>query len=227
MSGRGLKISFFEFFIALAANNRKSWFDEHRAEYENDVKKPFENLVAELLQAFAELEGISIGIKPGDCIFRINRDIRFAKDKTPYKLNRSAIISAEGKKSLGPEGFYFEVGPEECAFYAGYYMPDKTQLAAIRQAIANEPERWLAITQNPGFVKTFGVVLGKQQKRLPPEFRQQADQLPILYNTQFYVEHKMEPEIFIDEDPVKQLISLWNTAKPWVNFLYDATSAKV
>jgi uncharacterized protein (TIGR02453 family) len=223
MPENSLKLEFFEFFIELSANNHKGWFDENRNRYEQDVKEPFENLVAALLSAFAQSENITMAVRPGDCIFRINRDIRFSKDKTPYKLNRSAIISPVGKKSLGPDGFYFEAGPEHCAFYAGFYMPDKEQLLQIRRHIAYNPEIWNKIKEEKAFKAAFGSVLGEKQKRIAVEFSEQKNLPAEIYNTQFYIQHLIEPEIFIEQDPVELLMRLWKKAQKLTKFLSDAT----
>jgi uncharacterized protein (TIGR02453 family) len=223
MPEHSLRPGFFEFFIELSANNRKGWFDENRIRYEQEVKKPFENLVASLLEAFAETENIQTTVRPGDCVFRINRDIRFSKDKTPYKLNRSAVISPVGKKSLGPDGFYFEAGPEQCAFYAGFYMPDKEQLLQIRRHIAQHPEYWQKILQEKEFKSTFGTVLGEKQKRIPAEFTAVKNLPSEVYNTQFYIQHLMEPEVFIEQNPVEVLMDHWKKAQKLTKFLSDAT----
>src|SRR5690606_4197407 len=88
---------FIEFFKELAANNNKEWFDENRERYQKNVKIPFEKFVAALMAELKKDDPELTG-DPKKAIFRINRDIRFAKDKTPYKLNRSAAISKYGKK---------------------------------------------------------------------------------------------------------------------------------
>jgi uncharacterized protein (TIGR02453 family) len=226
MPQHSLSPEFFEFFIELSANNCKGWFDANRSRYEKQVKTPFEALVSALLTAFAHEEQSSIQVRPGDCIFRINRDIRFSKDKTPYKLNRSAIISAEGKKSLGPDGFYFEAGPENCAFYAGYYMPGKEELMKIRRHVAHNPDGWSKIITQPEFTDLFGQVLGEKQKRLPAELAAIKHAPAEIYNTQFYIRHAMEPEVFIEQDPVKVLMRLWRAASKLTKFLSDATGVQ-
>lgn len=223
MPERSLSPEFFEFFIELSANNRKGWFDENRGRYEKEVKAPFESLVSELLQAFALEEKTEITTRPGDCIFRINRDIRFSKDKTPYKLNRSAIISPVGKKSLGPDGFYFEAGPENCGFYVGFYMPDKEELTKIRKYLTLNPDKWTEIIGNNRFKELFGQVQGQKNKRIPAEFLV-GNNVPLeVYNTQFYIQHLMEPEVFIEQDPVAVLMQLWRSARAFTKYLSDAT----
>lgn len=216
-------IRFFEFFIGLASNNHKGWFDEHRNEYEEQVKVPFENLVRALLLAMSKNDNRLASVRPSDCIFRINRDIRFSKDKTPYKLNRSAIIGAGGRKDMSPDGFYVELGPEQCGFYAGSYMPDKALLHAIRQKISLEPESWKRITTEKAFVKHFGAVQGERQSRVAPEWKALAENLPDLKNTQFYIHHAFSADDFLEmKDPVDYLMKLWKIAGPFVRFLSEA-----
>ncbi|MEY4002468.1 MAG: hypothetical protein RIT07_510 [Bacteroidota bacterium] len=226
MPPNNLNPDFFEFFIELSTNNSKGWFDANRSRYEKQVKAPFETLVSSLLIAFAQEEQTPIQVRPGDCIFRINRDIRFSKDKTPYKLNRSAVISPEGKKSLGPDGFYFEAGPENCAFYAGYYMPEKAELMKIRRHVAHNPNKWTEIISQPEFTNLFGRIMGEKQKRLPAELSAIQHAPEEVYNTQFYIRHVMEPEIFIEQDPVKVLMQLWRAASKLTKFLSDATGVQ-
>ena len=97
-----------QFFVDLAPNNTSEWFNTNRKRYEQDVKIPFNNLVTELISKLANIDKNLEGVKAADCIFRINRDIRFAKDKTPYKLNMSAAIAPGGRKNMSYPGFYFE-----------------------------------------------------------------------------------------------------------------------
>ena len=91
---------FLQFFKELAANNHKEWFDENRKRYETVVKKPFEVFVQHAIDEMAKLDPRLSELDPKKCIFRINRDIRFSKDKAPYKLNRSAAISVGGRNDM-------------------------------------------------------------------------------------------------------------------------------
>jgi hypothetical protein len=93
------------FFMDLAKNNNKEWFDANRKRYESSVKKPFHAFVGEAIQRIGKLDR-TVAIEPKEAIFRINRDIRFSKDKTPYKLSCSAIISPAGRKDHAVPGLY-------------------------------------------------------------------------------------------------------------------------
>jgi uncharacterized protein (TIGR02453 family) len=92
------------FFKELAANNHKEWFDANRKRYETSVKEPFKAFTQHLIDELAKKEPAFKELKASDCIFRINRDIRFSKDKTPYKTQCSAVISPNGKKSSSIHG---------------------------------------------------------------------------------------------------------------------------
>jgi uncharacterized protein (TIGR02453 family) len=210
---------FFDFFKELAAHNHKDWFDENRKVYETHVKAPFESLVGSLVDEMQKTNSAYANLHFKDCIFRINRDIRFSKDKTPYKLNRSAIIAPEGRKSAGSQGFYFEIGPGECAFYAGAYMLEKQALQNVRRKIVSYPNQFQKIISDSLFIKAFGKVQGATQKRLEPDFRNAAESQPLIFNTQFYIVHEFEPDKVLKKDFIKYLLDLNTRAREFADFL--------
>lgn len=185
---------FNRFFIELAANNNKDWFDLNRERYFREVKQPFERFVAEMIQRVAKVDP-KVRIEPKEAIFRINRDVRFSKEKAPYKLNRSALISAAGKKDMNASGIYFELGPEHVTVYGGAYRPEKDQLERIRTRIAGNLKRFKTLQQDTQFVKYFGNVEGEANKRLPPELREAAAKEPLLFNKQFYYGAELSPKL--------------------------------
>jgi len=184
---------FNRFFIELAANNNKEWFDMNRTRYEKEVKKPFEVFVGEMIQRVAKVDP-NVRIGPKEAIFRINRDVRFSKDKAPYKLNRSALITPAGKKDMNAPGIYFELGPEAVRIYGGAYMPDKEALLRIRSRIAKDLPKFKKLQEDKAFVKHFGTVQGEANKRLPPEFQAAAAKEPLLFNKQFYYGAELPPK---------------------------------
>ncbi len=185
---------FNRFFIELAANNNKDWFDVNRERYFREVKLPFERFVAEMIQRVAKVDP-KVRIEPKEAIFRINRDVRFSKEKAPYKLNRSALISVSGKKDMNASGIYFELGPEHVTVYGGAYRPEKDGLERIRTRIAGNLKQFKALQQDKQFVKYFGSVEGEANKRLPPELREAAAKEPLLFNKQFYYGAELPPKL--------------------------------
>ena len=134
------------FFRQLARNNEKSWFEAHRDEYENEVRAPMRELIEELDTRFAEFAP-EIGGDTKRSMFRINRDIRFSKDKSPYKTHaaawfhhRNASRSVGAEADAGSAGYYFHLEPGgKSLLGAGLWMPPRPQLNKLREAIAEDP----------------------------------------------------------------------------------------
>ncbi|MEO8069651.1 MAG: DUF2461 domain-containing protein [Flavobacteriales bacterium] len=177
---------FNKFFKDLAKNNNKEWFDANRKRYEGSVKQPFESFVAEAIRRIAKHDK-AVKIGPKEAIFRINKDIRFSKDKTPYKLNTSAIVSPAGRKDHSTPGIYFELGPESVKFYGGAYAPEKDQLERIRTAIMRDGKGFHKAIGNKAFTALFDGVKGEANKVLPPQFKAAVIKEPLIANKQFYV----------------------------------------
>ncbi len=216
---RHLTEAFFEFFIDLTLNNNKTWFDEHRKRYEKDVKLPFRLFVQELILAVSEVDPRFGQLTPSDCLFRINRDIRFSKDKTPYKTHCSAALQLGDSKNMSLGGLYVEFGPESCAIYAGVYMPDKETLQKIRENIASDLHGFRKAILDPEFLKNFGAIQGEKNKILPPHLKTIAQQEPYLFNKQFYVVHKLEPEDTLQGDFIHRIVQVWKSSLPFTAIL--------
>ena len=125
-----------KFFTGLANNNNKEWFDKNRKIYDIYVKEPFRYFVEEMIVR-VHADNPDVLINASEAIFRINRDIRFSKDKTPYKTHMSAFISPGGKKAKEDPGIYFQLGVNGIRIYSGIHLPDKENLEKMRRAIAN------------------------------------------------------------------------------------------
>lgn len=122
-----------KFLSALKRHNQKAWMDLHRHEYEL-AKQDFELFIQSVLEVFSKKDRSLEGLTAKSCIFRINRDIRFTKDKSPYKTNMGASLSKGGKKGIYA-GYYFHLEPGHSFAGGGLYMPDPAVLAKVRQEI--------------------------------------------------------------------------------------------
>ena len=142
---------FIDFFRELAKNNNREWFNDNKKRYEKSVKKPFAAFVAEMIGRIQQKDQ-EVQVQPKDCILRINRDIRFSKDKTPYNLHLTAIISPAGRKDKSIPGFFFRFGPEQIDIMGGCYGPSKEQLAALRGAIAENGAAFKKVIGAKAFV---------------------------------------------------------------------------
>lgn len=156
----------------LAANQTREWFQENKAVYEREVKAPLGALVDALAFAFAAHE-IPLGGDAKRSLFRIHRDVRFSKDKRPYKTNAGAVLSRDGSKStMGM--LYVQIGGEDGSFMAvGFYAPDPAATTALRRGVADRPERWIATLEA---LSEAGLALsmGQAQSRIPRGFEAYA-----------------------------------------------------
>jgi len=209
---------FLQFFIDLAPNNHKDWFDLNRKRYENSVKEPFKNFVQHLIAEIAKTDSSFKDLEAKDCIFRINRDIRFSKDKTPYKMNVSAVVAPEGKKSKAVNGIYFEFGPEHVRVYGGIYEIDKDDLLTVREGIANDIKGFQTAYTNPNFKKVFGTILGEKNKVIPKELKEAAEKEPLIFNKQWYFYAEFDAETVLDPKLDKLLLDCFDAGKPVENY---------
>ncbi len=212
---------YLNFFKELASNNNKDWFDKNRKRYENTVREPFKIFISDLIDEVSKQDP-EVQIEPKEAIFRINRDIRFSKDKTPYKLNNSAIISKTGRKDKSYPGLYIELGPEKLGIYGGVYMPDTKQVQKIRQHIVGNTEVFSKIILNKDFKQKFGEIQGNKHKRLSKEFLESAKDQPLLFNKQWYHLANLSPNKITGDDLIDIILEYNNAALPLKKFLIDA-----
>lgn len=212
---------YLEFFMELAANNNKDWFDANRKRYETYVKKAFEVFVTDLIGEIQKHDK-TIQITYKEAIFRINRDIRFSKNKEPYKLNRSAIVSPNGRKDKAFPGLYIDMGPEHYSIYGGAFMPDKDQLYAIRDTIVSDPGKFKKIVNDKAFKATFGEIHGDKNKVLPKEFKEAAADTPLIFNKQFYWYTKFDAECILEDNIMEKTMEVYHANKKAMDYFGKA-----
>lgn len=155
----------FQFLYQLERNNNKTWFDEHRAEYEK-TRKMLVHLTEILINEIQTFDDTIGYVNPKDCIFRIFRDLRFSEDKRPYKTNYGTFICKGGRNS-GLPGYYVHFQPGQSFIAGGMYMPNAEQLRRIRTSIYEQPESFLEIIEDPEF-KEF-TLFEEGKLKLPPK----------------------------------------------------------
>lgn len=212
---------FLDFFIELAPNNNKDWFDVNRKRYEENVREPFKEFVAHLIQRIAEDDKEFAELEPKDCIFIINRDIRFSKDKTPYKMMVSAVVAPKGKKSKAINGVYFELGPEHVRVYGGVYEIDKEDLLTVREGISENPGKFKKLYSDDAFVSMYGELQGDKNKIIPKHLKEAAEKEPLIYNKQWYFYTEFEPETVLSEDLDDVILNCFEVGKPIEKFFND------
>ena len=207
-----------DFFIELAPNNNKDWFDENRKRYEKSVKDPFKAFVTHLISKLSKINPEFKGLEAKDCIFRINRDIRFSKDKQPYKLQVSAVITPGGKKDKTGNGVYFEIGPERLRVYGGIYEIEKEDLLELRIGISENLDEFKKLYSNPKFVKMYGELRGAKNKILPKDLKEFGASEPLIFNKQFYFFREFTPETILFDNLDEIILSCYQVGKPIQDF---------
>lgn len=209
---------YLEFFKELAPNNHKVWMDANRQRYLKTIKDPFYNFVDELIPEIAKIDQINYELTAKDCVFRVNRDIRFAKDKSPYKLKMSAIISPGGKKNKSYPGIYFEMGPEDFRIYGGLYSLDKEQIYDMRQLIVSNLMQFNQLISEKTFKTAYGEILGEKNKIIPKEFKEAAGKQALILNKNWYFFKTFDPEIILQPNLKKIILDHYKIAKPVKDF---------
>ena len=216
-----IKQDFLNYFRDLTKNNNKEWFHENKKRYEQAVKKPFEDFITDLIEALQEVEG-QIPHSAKDGIMRINRDIRFSKDKTPYKTHMAAILSAHGKRNMRLPGMYIQISLEDLRIYSGCHSLEKDDLKNVRSYIKDHLEEFDKLINDKKFKEVFGEVHGEKNKRLPPEFVQVLEKQPLIANKGFYYFKKYDPESILKDDCIETLVKDYKVGYPMGQFLTKA-----
>jgi uncharacterized protein (TIGR02453 family) len=181
----GFRPEAIQFLADLAENNDRAWFQPRKADYERLLKEPLEALCVALGERFAA-RGVPLSADPARSPFRIYRDVRFSKDKSPYKTNISAafrwIEGAEMTHQEGDPGGYFHLAPGEAFVGGGMWHPPTAKLTAFRQRVLSDPASVRSVLDEPAFARTFGAISGDSLKRVPagyPADHPEADMLKL------------------------------------------------
>ncbi len=217
---------FLQFLKELPSNNNREWFTENKKRYQESVQKPFEELVLEITQ---KLDVLMPGVgeqSPKDSVFRIYRDVRFSKDKSPYKNHVSALISPGGKKDKTTPGMYIEASAEGVRIYSGSHMLEKEQLKAVRDKIVRESDRFKELKTKKDFKEAFGEILGEKNKKLAPEYSAIQNDIPEIANKSFYYGARLPASEILNADFPETALRTMKIAKGMNDFLEEALSGK-
>lgn len=186
------------FLTSLKENNNKDWFAENKADYQlalDDFKKFIDLLISKISHTDKALSGLT----SKDCVYRIYRDVRFAKDKTPYKTHFGAHIAAGGRKSKGA-GFYVHIEPGGNSITGGgIYMPEPASLKALRNEFHQVPEELIEILENPGFKKFYPGLWDNKLKLAPKGFPKDFEHIELLKHKSFVATTNLSDTLLDDE----------------------------
>jgi uncharacterized protein (TIGR02453 family) len=201
----------------LAKNNDRAWFEANREEYET-ARARFEDFVAALIIGISEFHDLG-GVEPKDCLFRIHRDVRFSKDKSPYKTAMAASIGAGGRKSKGFP-YYIHVQPGNQSVVAGgCYDATSEQLNRWRAAVDKNPAPVKRIVGAKDFIATFGGLSGETLVKAPRGYPADHPELDLLRLKQVIVMHDLSDEDLVGPAIVRKSVGAFKTMKPFLDYL--------
>ncbi len=205
----------------LKDNNNREWFQANKPAYEQELKIPLQALVESLNHHIAGKLPEYFLDEPAKAPFRIYRDTRFSKNKTPYKTHISAMFRRRGMADKG-SGFYFQISAEGLGIAGGSYMPPPDSLLAIRTQIADRYDEFLRITQGKNLVKKMGNLLGEQLRRVPKGFLPGHPAEEMLRRKQFYYWTELDPSVAATPQLEKELFHRMELLYPVMCFLDEA-----
>lgn len=216
-----LQAATLKFFKDLKKNNNRPWFEGHRKQYE-EAKGDFLLMTEKLITGIAAFDAPIASLKAKDCTFRINRDVRFSKDKSPYKNNIAAYFNRNGKKGTGA-GYYLHIEPGNSFAAGGMWMPEPKDLAKIRQEIDYNFDDWKKMIGNAAFRKTFTEgIKGEALVRPPKGYDDTNPAIVYIKHKSFIVTRAFSDSEVQDKAFVKNVASVFKTMKPLIDFLNAA-----
>ena len=210
----------FAFLKAVWENNNVPWMHANKDLYLM-VRDDFRDFVKRLIEKTKKIDTSIWDLEIKDATFRFNKDIRFTKDKSPYKANLWVIIREEGKHG-NDAGYYVDIGPGKSFIGGGMYLPPRATAERVRIYIAKHYKQLEKIINAPAFKKTFGSVLWEQYKKVPKWFDPNHKAGEFLKMKSRYLGHDIPNEKVLDKDFDKYCLSIFKIMKPLNDFLNTA-----
>lgn len=218
-----IKSSTISFLKGLKKNNNKEWFDRHKEQY-LEAKNNFAEFIDELITEITRFDKRYSSLTSKECLFRIYRDVRFSKDKRPYKVNMGASINPGGKKATSP-GYYLHIEPGGSFLAGGVWMPSSDDLKKIRQEIDYNGKVFRKVLSSKDFLKFFGSLDESYKlKTTPKGYHKTHPDIELLRFNSFIVWHKFSDTQVQKKAFVKDLAKGCKIMKPFLDFLSVAVS---
>lgn len=215
-----LQTSTIKFLKDLSKNNNKPWFDAHRQQYEN-AKTDFAGFIQMVIEKHAKKDPAIGHLKAKDCTFRINRDVRFSKDKSPYKNNMGAYINQGGKKSL-LGGYYFHCQPGQSFVGGGLWMPMPPELKKVRQEIDYNLDAFKKIVGSKKFKEVYGGLSKESEyvlSRVPKGYEADNPAAEFLKMKSFVAMTPIKDAELNSKELLKKVLTAFETLQPMLAFL--------
>lgn len=207
-----------QFLRSLARNNRREWFNARKPVYEAELKRPMLELIGAINDDLAKHAPEMI-VTPEKAMLRIYRDIRFSKNKQPYKTHIAAYFKPVGLCKTSGAGFYIHISAKEVFVGAGAYMPEREQLLAIRKYIADHHEELRKILREPKVRRLMGELEGAELTRVPKGFAKDHPAADLLRQQQWAVSATLPAKLAVSKELLPEITKRFRAAAPLVKFL--------
>lgn len=216
-----IKKSTLEFLDNLKRNNNRDWFIKNKGLY-LEVKNNFESFAQEIINNLIDIEPIMKGLEVKSCVYRINRDIRFSNDKSPYKTHLGAFIVRGGKQNGDKlAGYYFQIEPGKSIMAGGAYMPPSQWLSAIREKIDEEPDELIKILNTKDFIKYFGKIDGEKLKTAPKGYPADHPHIDLLRLKSYLVVNELPDSMVLSDKFFDHIMKVFKAMKPLNDYLNE------
>ncbi len=213
-----LQPSTLKFLSALKKNNNRDWFLANKKDYDA-AKKDFTDYVQKMITSISVFDKRIAGLEAKNCLFRINRDVRFSNDKSPYKSNMGAHMTPGGKKSPAA-GYYFHAEPGGAFIAGGMWMPEPDKLKAVREDILYDPAAFKKIIGSKEFKKHYsGLTDEGKLKTAPKGFDKENPHIDLVKYKSYVVVKKISDKELTDKNLVKNVLEAFKALKPLNDFL--------
>ncbi len=219
-----LQPSTIKFLKDIKKNNNKPWFEKNRSVYEN-AKADFTNFIQQVIDKHGKNDVSIQNIAAKDCLFRINRDVRFAKDKSPYKSNFGASINKSGRKSEHSAGYYFQVQPNRNFAGGGIWMPEPGELKKVRQEIDYNFADFKKIVSSKKFKSVYGDLDRSDDfllKRVPKGYEPDNPAAEYLKLKSFVAISFFSDADLTSKDLVKKTVTAFEALQPLIEFVNES-----
>ena len=208
----------FKFLTELKSNNDRNWFTANKLWYQK-ARAEFESFIAELIEQIATFDPPILRLDAKNCIFRIYKDVRFSKDKKPYKINFGAHLVDTHERPHDRAGYYIHIEPGNCFLAGGAYMPPSSWLNAIRESIDAHGDDLIKILESASFKKYFDGIDGEQLKTKPRDYSEDHPYIDLLRYKSYTVIHSVSDLDVMSDSFLPYCVNVFKALKPFDDFL--------
>lgn len=207
------------FLSELAANNNRTWFNDNKPRYQA-ISEALVDFTAALLQQLAQLDEKMLDINPKNCVFRIYRDARFSKDKSPYKTHIGLhLVTSDNKADWARAGYYLHIEPGASLLAGGAHAPTPEWLKRIRTHLTEHGDSFTKLTQDSTFQASFGQVQGEKLLRNPQGYAPDHPQIEWLKYKTLTVMHPVPDAVVLSNELMEVAIKVFKAYLPFRDFL--------